>query len=563
MTSSDAPDPALVETAEFLRAGKSIQIGSTQVESVSSSANQQTAFCRRMSFTPGSGSALNLELESLLHSRLKIAAVLLLAASVLFLVRNLFWFDLSDRSVRQVFWPHLALCLFLTTSVVLLFRKVCWAPLRLHELNIFGAPAVFFCFIQFLHVRHCASLGYLDNPAPGWLLLVFIYAIYIPNTWQRAAVVVGAFSLAPVVLMAYLIRTDPVCARIASADGSVRSALALTMLIAFVTAVYGVYRIGNLRSEAYQAKRLGQYQLLRKLGSGGMGDVYLAEHSLLKRPCALKVIRPEKAGNQDVLNRFEREVQLTAQLSHWNSVDIYDYGRAEDGTFFYVMEYLPGMNLNDLVNRFGPLNAERTIYFLCQLCDALEEAHHIGLIHRDIKPANVFSAVRGGRRDVVKLLDFGLARPIRSDAVDDVTQDGVLIGSPLYMSPEQALQETELDARSDIYSLGALGFFLLTGEPPFPFSNPIKVLVAQANSQPPNVTSVRPDVPEDLALVIQKCLDKDKEKRFESVAALRRALVKCQQAGLWNSECALHWWERHSPNLSLATELVGREEFEI
>jgi len=169
----------------------------------------------------------------------------------------------------------------------------------------------------------------------------------------------------------------------------------LTMVVAAVAAVFGTHLINTLRREAFEARQLGQYRLIESLGTGGMGDVYLAEHRMLKRPCAIKLIRPGQAGDPKVLARFEREVQMTARLSHWNTVEIYDYGRTEDGTFFYVMEYLPGLSLEDLIERHGPLPAERVVHLLRQTCQALREAHAIGLIHRDIKPGNVFVARRG------------------------------------------------------------------------------------------------------------------------------------------------------------------------
>ena len=184
------------------------------------------------------------------------------------------------------------------------------------------------------------------------------------------------------------------------------------MLGAF-TAIFGTHTINTLRVEAHEARMLNQYRLGRKLGGGGMGEVYLAEHQLLKRPCAIKLIRSERAGDAHTLARFEREVRATAQLSHWNTIEIFDYGRNDDGVFYYVMEYLPGLSLADLVRRYGPMPPARVIYLLRQACDALHEAHEAGLIHRDIKPANLLAAYRGGLHDVTKLLDFGLVKTLQ------------------------------------------------------------------------------------------------------------------------------------------------------
>src|SRR5438477_2012920 len=184
----------------------------------------------------------------------------------------------------------------------------------------------------------------------------------------------------------------------------------ILMATAAAIAVFGSHKIRELQEKAHEAQRIGQYRLKQILGFGGMGAVYLAEHVLLRRPCAIKLIRPDQAGDPRTLLRFEREVQATATLTHWNTIEIYDYGHADDGTFYYVMEYLPEMNLEDLVERHGPLPPERAVHLLRQVCQALREAHGIGLIHRDIKPSNILACERGRVYDVAKLLDFGLVK---------------------------------------------------------------------------------------------------------------------------------------------------------
>src|SRR5437763_6726167 len=220
------------------------------------------------------------------------------------------------------------------------------------------------------------------------------------------------------------------------------------MATAVAIAVFGSHKIRALYEEVHEARRMGHYRLKDVLGFGGMGAVCLAEHVLLRRPCAIKVIRPDQAGDPRTLIRFEREVQATATLTHWNTVEIFDYGHTEDGTFYYVMEYLPGMNLEDLVEQHGPMPPERAVHFLRQVCQALREAHSIGLIHRDIKPSNIFACERGKVYDVAKLLDFGLVKGVGTEG-DKVklTRDGAFTGSPAFMSPEQALGRNHLDAR--------------------------------------------------------------------------------------------------------------------
>src|SRR5207247_885439 len=211
---------------------------------------------------------------------------------------------------------------------------------------------------------------------------MFTYAMFIPNTWRRAAIVLGAMAAVPIATTTYWY-FHPVCTLLMDRHTGFLPEVCLIIGIGYVTSVYGTHMINHLRREAFEARQLGQYRLHRLLGAGGMGEVYLAEHQMLKRPCAIKLIRPSKANDPKALARFEREVQATAKLSHWNTVEIFDYGRTEDGTFFYVMEYLPGLSLEDLLKRHGPLPAERVVHLLRQTCQGLREAHAIGLIHRD------------------------------------------------------------------------------------------------------------------------------------------------------------------------------------
>ena len=229
----------------------------------------------------------------------------------------------------------------------------------------------------------------------------------------------------------------------------------LAMVVSAVGTVFGKRPVQGRQSEAFDGKQLGQYRVIARLGAGGMGEVYLAEHRLLERPCAIKLIKPDRAGNPQVLARFEREIRMTARLSHRNTVEIFDCGRTEDGTLYYVMEYLPGLSLEDLLEQYGPQPPERVVHVLRQICHALREAHGIGLIHRDIKPANIIVAQRGGLHDVAKLLDFGLVRSHSlGSGPDNLTEEGAVAGTPAYMSPEHADGNRDLGARSDIYSLG-------------------------------------------------------------------------------------------------------------
>ncbi|MCA9096573.1 MAG: serine/threonine protein kinase, partial [Planctomycetaceae bacterium] len=344
--------------------------------------------------------------------------------------------------------------------------------------------------------------------------LIMLYGMFIPNTWRRALAVTLPIAATPPFLLGWLrYQSHEFQAFALEVIGSDQVADHLMMMTLGIAAVsYNAYSISRLRRREFQARQIGQYHLIRSIGSGGMGEVFLAEHQLLKRPCAIKLIKPSNQMDPKAMARFEQEVQTTANLSHWNTIDVYDYGRTDDGTFYYVMEYLPGMNLSDLVEKHGPIPPGRLIHLLRQTCQALSEAHHIGLIHRDIKPANIFAAERGGNYDVAKLLDFGLVKPMTSDSDMQLTQEGACVGSPLYMSPEQATIQRETDGRSDIYSLGATAYFALTGRPPFEGRNPLQLVVAHSRDPVPPPSQFAPDLPQDLEAVILKCLEKEPEK---------------------------------------------------
>jgi serine/threonine-protein kinase len=360
-------------------------------------------------------------------------------------------------------------------------------------------------------------------------------------------------ALAPILLLAGMAFVYPPVAGALTVTGFVQHMLVL--LVAVVAAAFGTHLINTLRREAFEARQLGQYRIIKPLGSGGMGHVYFAEHEMLKRPCAVKLIHPNEAIDPRVLARFEREVRMTARLSHWNTVEIYDYGRTGDGTFFYVMEYLPGLTLEDLLECHGPLPAERVVYFLRQICQGLREAHGIGLIHRDIKPANVFAAQRGGLYDVAKLLDFGLVKPVAETPSARLTQEGSISGTPLFMSPEQARGLADLDARSDIYSVGALAYALVTGCPPFDGTNSMEVMIAHVRDEVVPPSKHQSDVPADLERVILRCLAKHPEDRFPDVDSLEQAITECAAANQWTQLHAARWWRENENPAATPREL--------
>jgi tRNA A-37 threonylcarbamoyl transferase component Bud32 len=501
--------------------------------------------CPKREIINGSGPHLTKETQVLLRLRLRAAAFILLVGFGVFLVRHVVGVFMGEPLDPLLLGFHILVVLVLGFASLPLCRE-CAMPvrkLRVAELVIFGLPALFFLMLQHRVTLSDAARSFMPTPMPFWLLLIFTYAMFIPNTWRRAALVIGAMALAPDLLVVGMTLAYPQVAAVMTGMDFVQHFL--TMVVAAVAAVFGTHLINTLRREAFEARQLGQYRLIELLGAGGMGEVYLAEHRMLKRPCAIKLIRPERAGDMQALARFEREVRMTARLSHWNTVEIYDYGRTDDGTFFYVMEYLPGLSLEDLLERHGPLPAERVIHLLRQTCQGLREAHAIGLIHRDIKPGNVFAAQRGGLYDVAKLLDFGLVKPVAEMPSARLTMDGVISGTPLFMSPEQARGNGEVDARSDIYSLGAVAYNLLSGQPPFVRTSPLEVMIAHVRDDVAPLSQFQPDVPADLEQVILRCLAKRPEDRFQNADSLEQALSECAAADQWTQSYAARWWHEH------------------
>ncbi|MFI5456164.1 MAG: serine/threonine-protein kinase [Isosphaerales bacterium] len=386
-------------------------------------------------------------------------------------------------------------------------------------------------------------------------ILILTYALYVPKSWRRAALVTGSLAALPFATLLVLYLRNPEAmgwlergwANRRTTPMELFSFDAMLLLILAIGSTYGAATMFRLRRQVVEARQLGQYRLWRRLGAGGMGEVYLAEHQLLKRPCALKLILPDREADPKTLDRFEREVRLTATLSHPNTVEIFDYGRTEEGTYYYVMEYLPGLSLADLVKAHGPLPPARAVYLLRQVCLALREAHTSGLVHRDVKPSNIFAARRGGADDVAKLLDFGLVLPVAAGRAPHLPREDKVIGTPMFMSPEQVMNSQELDERSDIYSLGAVAYYLLTGRPPFDEGGGIAVMIAHTCDPVVPPSSVRASIPRDLENVVLRCLAKEPADRFQDARSLELALGECVCAGEWDQERASAWWRDVGP----------------
>jgi hypothetical protein len=322
------------------------------------------------------------------------------------------------------------------------------------------------------------------------------------------------------------------------------------LLGALVAAVFGatLYMTRSerqAREAALAAKKVGQYHLESKLGQGGMGVVYRGQHALLRRPTAIKLLDPART-NEDSISRFEREVRLTSQLNHPNTITIYDYGRTNEGVFFYAMELLEGLDLETLVQRYGAQPPARVIHLLRQICGSLAEAHRTGLIHRDIKPGNIMLTQRGGVFDFIKVLDFGLVKAVSSSELN-LTAANSLTGTPLYMSPEAIERPDEVDARSDLYAVGAVGYFLLTGLPVFPGTSVVEICMQQVSATPKRPSDrLGREVPMELEDLLLQCLAKQAGDRPQSATELMRRLQTVPLDPPWTEIDAEKWWSSYT-----------------
>ncbi|WP_020467608.1 serine/threonine-protein kinase, partial [Singulisphaera acidiphila] len=499
----------------------------------------------------------SLETRSLAQQRLReMTIIYLLIAGMM-----IFW---KYAVVRDPDWtqaiPYLVVITVLGAVAFRLSGPKPLSPslLKAMELGVIGMVAAVFAIAQYQTMLDFSLRGQpmraqlvMKNRVLITAVLILSYGIYVPLSWSRAAMVVGPLALLPfaTLLTLYLRhpRTMGWLERMGLEEGTTPLALfgfdVMLLLILAAGSASGAHLISRLQRQVKEARQLGQYRLGRRLGAGGMGEVYLAEHQFLKRPCALKLIRSGVESSPKALERFEREVRLTATLSHPNIVEIYDYGRTEDGTYYYVMEYLPGLSLAELVEHHGPLPPARVVYLLRQVAHALREAHTLGLIHRDIKPSNIFAARRGGSSDVAKLLDFGLVRSAATVNAPHLSEEGQILGTPLFMSPEQATGGRELDERSDIYSLGVVAYFLLPGRPPFDEGGGIGVLIAHARDPVVPPSQLRAGIPEDLERIVLRCLAKPPADRFPNAESLELALAACSCSGDWDQARASLWWQ--------------------
>jgi serine/threonine-protein kinase len=386
--------------------------------------------------------------------------------------------------------------------------------------------------------------------------MLLVYAVYVPSTARRTLVVAALMTVPLLTCIFLAFRAwdpalyDPPAAiwpKGAIGDMAYPATLVSAVLWAIVVAMAASFSqtIYGLRKAVSDIRRLGQYTLEEKLGEGGMGVVYRASHAMLRRPTAIKLLHPDRAGS-DALARFEREVQRTAMLTHPNTVTVYDYGRTTEGVFYYAMELLDGITLDEIVNTDGPQPEERVIHLLAQAAGSLAEAHDAGLIHRDVKPGNILVVDRGGIPDLVKVLDFGLVKDMTASGDAALTVADAITGTPLYVAPEAVTAPETVDGRADIYALGAVGYWLLTGTDVFGGGTVVAALAHHVHSipQPPS-ERLGARISADLETIILDCLAKRPEDRPRSAHVLRARLLACEACGGWTNDRAAQWWADH------------------
>jgi hypothetical protein len=393
----------------------------------------------------------------------------------------------------------------------------------------------------------------------GAALMIIVRAALIPSSPRRTILYTTIAGIPSIV-------TPTLLAPASHGDFALRSfdspalpwmpmGLAVVWSVVIITSTVISRVIYGLRLEVREARRLGQYVLEEKIGEGGMGEVYRARHGMMRRPTALKLLRASHARASD-LARFEREVQLTARLTHPNTITIFDYGRTDDGIFYYAMELLDGANLQRIVDVSGPQSQSRVVRILTLACGALAEAHSLGLIHRDIKPANIMLCTQGGACDVVKVLDFGLVKELAVEGETNVTVASTLIGTPQYMAPESIRTPEAVDARADLYALGAVAYYLLAGSDVFHAQTIIEICSQHLHQAPEPLAARGVTVSAELEAIVQACLAKNPDDRPKSAADLRQRLVACPVEP-WDDEQARAFWREY--RAALATRAHGVE----
>ncbi len=402
---------------------------------------------------------------------------------------------------------------------------------------------------------------------PWVVVWILIFPTILPGAPRKTLVAsLTAAVSGPLVLVLSVLAHGAPAGASSESVGSFIFALSYPAFIAAGLSHWMALLYYRMSRDAAKARLMGSYQLAERIGAGGMGEVWKAKHRLLARRAAIKLIHAEALGadpgaQQTAIRRFEREAQATAALSSPHTIELYDFGLSADGTFYYVMELLDGVDLKTLVERYGPLPGERVIHILRQACHSLHDAHASGMVHRDIKPANIFTCRRGQEFDFVKVLDFGLvAASGETDlARTQLTRDGVIAGTPAFMAPEMVSGDRAIGPSVDIYALGCVGYWLVTGHLVFAGTSPMAILLQHAKDAPiPPSSRTALAVDRDLERTIMACLEKDPAKRPASCRDLSRRLVRAgERIGVWTEERAAEWWRIHRPESAHAEMAAG------
>ena len=390
--------------------------------------------------------------------------------------------------------------------------------------------------------------------SPSWVAIwMILYSIVVPAPPGRALLALLASASAPAVIIGISMQRAGLSHLFT--PGMFFLHHVFPYLICVGLAYASARIMVTLGADVSRAHELGSYRLIERLGQGGMGEVWRASHQLLAREAAIKFIRPESfvglsaEESRTVFRRFELEARTTASLSSAHTVELYDFGVSDDGTFYYIMELLEGFDLDLLVRRFGPLPPARVAHLLTQVCESLEEAHEKGLIHRDVKPANIYLCRSGLRRDFIKVLDFGLVarRGPTAPSEQRLTLPEFTLGTPAYMTPEIALG-LELDRRSDLYGLGCVAYWLLTGRQVFEGASVLEVVTKHVHTEPDPPSRHGPgDVPRELDALILRCLEKTPDRRPSSAREVARLLCSIPLGDPWSEAQAEVWWSEHVP----------------
>ncbi|MDB4934688.1 MAG: serine/threonine kinase [Labilithrix sp.] len=460
-------------------------------------------------------------------------------------------------------WPTYILHAVAIVSCLLGWLICRGAPRSRHVLGC--VDVVMTLSVEVCFAAMCASYPAYTRPdlivSLTTILVTTTRAVIVPSSARRT-LVLSTLAWLPAFVTTYVVWNGPtdyagvpsLPVAVALEETGTWAILAIALVTIASRVIYG------LRREVREAQKLGQYTLLEKLGEGGMGQVFRARHAMLRRPTAVKLLHPDRIGGAEDLARFEREVQLTAQLSHPNVVTVFDYGRTPDGVFYYAMELLDGQNLEDVVARSGAMSAARAVHVVTQVASALAEAHAVGLIHRDIKPANIILSARGSMLDVAKVVDFGLVKQLGEAAEEVIGKDGsvdgrsshvsktgTILGTPMYLAPEAMSAPGALDGRADLYALGAVAYFLLTGTVVFGGESVAEACRHHLHTTPEapsaRLRSLRgdADIPADVEAIVLRCLAKSPADRPASAKDLVEALRSCSVAEWTDADARAAW----------------------